>query len=74
LLRAIQEKILQWTQECENSVNIIRTHLVSEPILILPQFEEPFQVETDACNYGIGGALVQQKKRIVCNSVSGRTL
>jgi hypothetical protein len=34
--------------------------LTNEPILRLPQFDKPFQVETDASDYGCGGVLTQE--------------
>ena len=32
--------------------------ITSEPILILPRMNEPFQIETDASGYGVGAVLV----------------
>ena len=59
LLREAQEKYITWTTECNRAFELIRDLLASEPILKLPQFNLEFQLNTDACNYGIGGVLTQ---------------
>ena len=64
LLRYAQGEI-QWTNECLIAFETIRTKLTSAPILVLPKFEKPFQLETDACNYGIGAVLSQEAEQSV---------
>ena len=59
LLRAAQEKVITWTQECQYAFDTIRELLMKEPILKLPKFDLDFEVHTDACDYGVGGVLVQ---------------
>ena len=44
------------------AVIYLQDKLTSEPILILPRLNEPFQVETDASGYGVGGVLAQERK------------
>ena len=34
------------------------------PVLALPNFQEPFTIETDACHDGIGAVLMQQGQPI----------
>jgi hypothetical protein len=62
LLRAIHEKPLIWTHECQQAFEFLRNKLTSEPLLALPEFDKPFSVETDACNYGVGAVLSQLKE------------
>ncbi len=60
LLRAVQAEPFEWTRECQDAFDEIRNKLTSEPILVLPEFGKPFRLETDACNYGVGGVLTQE--------------
>lgn len=48
-----------WTTQAEESFNKLRELLVSAPILSCPNFNLPFQVHTDASDYGVGGMLTQ---------------
>lgn len=48
-----------WTTQAEESFNKLRELLISAPILSCPNFNLPFQVHTDASDYGVGGMLTQ---------------
>ena len=62
LHEALKQKKIIWTQECEHAVNAIRQYLVQEPVLILPDIQKPFRVDTDASGYGVGAILSQEKE------------
>eukprot|EP00731_Ephydatia_muelleri_P017388 Em0010g486a len=47
----------QWTQECIHAFDELKSRLLSAPILSFPDFEKPFILDTDACQYGIGAVL-----------------
>jgi hypothetical protein len=49
-----------WTQEHEKAFDLLKTALVTTPVLALPDFSKQFYVYTDACQYGIGAVLMQQ--------------
>ena len=38
----------------------MKKQLITAPVLALPNFEQPFIVETDACDRGMGAILQQQ--------------
>lgn len=50
-----------WNQNCEKSLEDVKNHLISAPILTCPNFELPFVVQTDASDYGIGCVLSQEQ-------------
>jgi hypothetical protein len=48
-----------WNENDENSFNMIKTLLISEPILKLPDFSKEFILTTNACKEGIAAVLTQ---------------
>ena len=60
LLRAVQGDKIEWTADCETAFITLRDQLTHQPVLHLPDFQRPFFIETDACDYGIGGVLSQR--------------
>ena len=59
LLIAAQEKEINWSNECQESFDILLNALISEPITKLPRFDMRFELFTDASNYSIGSVLAQ---------------
>ena len=49
-----------WTQTTEEAFQLLKTQLISAPVLVVPDFSKPFSIETDASEYGIGAALPQE--------------
>lgn len=45
--------------ECEEALQSLKGTLCTEPILKSPDFDQPFTVQTDASDVGIGAALLQ---------------
>ncbi|GFU58770.1 hypothetical protein TNCV_3089111 [Trichonephila clavipes] len=50
----------QWTKECEDSFLQLKEALTSSPILIYPQPDKPFILDTDASNESVGAVLSQE--------------
>ena len=49
----------QWTAKCQQSFNDIKERLTSAPILAHPRFDQPFILDMDACEVGLGAVLTQ---------------
>jgi hypothetical protein len=48
-----------WTQDHQASFDALKASLTSAPVLPLPNFNQPFVIETDASGVGIGAVLMQ---------------
>jgi hypothetical protein len=55
----LTKKGFLWTEQATLAFNQLKQAMVSTPVLALPNFEQPFSVETDACDTGIGAVLTQ---------------
>lgn len=52
-------KSFSWTKEADDAFSKLKDCLVSAPILSCPNFDLPFEIHTDASDYGVGGVLTQ---------------
>ena len=60
-----ESKFIEWTPEMEEAFEVLKIRLTStDNVLILPNFDKPFIVETDASDFGIGSALLQETDTI----------
>ena len=51
----------EWTPEMENAFEVLKLSLTStDNVLMLPNFDKPFIVQTDFRDFGIGAALLQE--------------
>ena len=48
-----------WTPAHAEAFALLKAALCSAPVLALPDFSQPFHIETDASGYGIGAVLQQ---------------
>ncbi|CAF3259695.1 unnamed protein product [Rotaria socialis] len=51
---------LKWSKECTNAFETLKKRLTNAPIMNTPNFEQPFILELDACEYGLGAILTQE--------------
>ena len=71
-----KDKPFQWTNECQQAFETLRTKLLTAPILAFPDFTRPFELHTDASGTAIGSVLMQiqqdDSERVI--AYGGRTL
>ena len=54
----------QWGKTQEESCYILKNKLTSAPLLLLPDFDSPFEIECDASGIGIGAVLLQKNQHV----------
>ena len=54
----------QWTQKQTTAFQNLKETMISAPVLALPNFSEPFTLETDASGTGLGAVMMQQGRPI----------
>jgi hypothetical protein len=56
----LKDATFEWTDEREKAFSTLREAITGDTVLMLPNFDAPFRLETDACDCGIGAVLAQQ--------------
>ena len=60
--------MVEWNSECDQAFSTLKTALCSSPVLVVPNWDNGFIVETDASASGLGAVLSQlvgHEKRVV---------
>ncbi|GFS02368.1 Pol polyprotein [Elysia marginata] len=60
LKKSGQPDKIHWTLDCQTALDKILLALNSDPILILPNFSQKFNLRTDASDTGLGVCLLQE--------------
>ena len=63
-----KNKTWHWFEECQRVFEKLKRAISEEPVLALPNHTKPFEVQTDASNFAIGGVLMQEGHPIVFES------
>ncbi|KAG8174496.1 hypothetical protein JTE90_013419 [Oedothorax gibbosus] len=58
-----RKKKIEWTEECEKAVKVLKQKLTDRPVLYAPDFTKEFIVQTDASDMGIGVVLAQKGEK-----------
>jgi len=56
-----RQKKFIWTEKADEAFRLLKSKLVSRPILSNPNFDLPFFLHTDASDFGVGGVLMQNE-------------
>ncbi|RLN25665.1 uncharacterized protein C2845_PM07G31520 [Panicum miliaceum] len=64
LTQLLQKRQFQWTDQAEHAFLTLKSAMMTTPVLALPDFKEPFVIETDACDGGIGAVLMQKEQPV----------
>lgn len=60
----LRKNNFQWNSEAEAAFKELKKILIPAPMLVYPNFELPFVIETDACDIGMGTVLLQDEHPI----------
>lgn len=60
LTALLHKKGFLWTAEAQRAFDELKQAMSHTPVLTLPDFNQPFTIETDACDTGIGAVLSQK--------------
>jgi hypothetical protein len=56
----LKKKEFEWTDQATAAFAGLKQAMMTTPVLRLPDFQQQFVVETDACDLGIGAVLMQE--------------
>jgi hypothetical protein len=57
-----------WDDRCQRAFEVLKQAIVDEPVLALPDHTKPYEVQTDASDFAIGGVLMQEGHPIAYES------
>jgi hypothetical protein len=64
LTQLLKKTSFVWSEEADKAFAALKSAMMSTPVLALPNFQDTFTIETDACSDGIGAVLMQRGQPI----------
>ncbi|KAA0031986.1 Transposon Ty3-I Gag-Pol polyprotein [Cucumis melo var. makuwa] len=64
LTQLLKKGVYEWTAAAHEVFEKLKVAMMTLPILALPDFSLPFEIETDASGYGVGAVLIQNNRPI----------
>lgn len=64
LTQQLNKGIFKWNKEPQQAFEELKEAMMKVPILGLPNFKQPFEVESDASGVGVGAILMQHHRPI----------
>ena len=64
LTQLLKKEAYEWTVAAAETFENLKMATMTLPILALPDFSLPFEIETDASGYGVGAVLIQNHRPI----------
>ena len=52
-------KVWEWSRVCQKAFDRLKRAITEKPVLALPDQTKPYEVQTDASDFAIGGVLMQ---------------
>ncbi len=49
-----------WSADCQAAIDGVKLALTTAPVLVMPDYNKPFELIADICGFGIGAALLQE--------------
>lgn len=59
LIQQLKKDQFKWNLEAQRAFERLKVIMTSTPVLALPDFTQPFEIEDDASGYGLGVVLTQ---------------
>ena len=56
-----KKTLVEWTPECQDAFEKLKTLCTEAPVLAYPNFTKPFKLHIDACDRGLGAILYQDQ-------------